>query len=402
MPIYMDVHYVPGIEARDVAEAHQKDVMIQKDHSCKTMTYWIDEARGVAFCLIEAPHPSMVEEMHRQAHGLMPHKILEVSNELVESFLGRIHDPEEATLSADGLKVFHDPAFRILLVAETSDPVLLQHALGVQQANELLGRQNNLIRKHAAAHGGRLVQHSGSSRPGQHPDIGRQAQHPGTSRQAQHPGTSRQAQHSGSSLIVSFSSAAAAVACALGIQQEAMTGEQNGTGVRIAVSAGQPVATSNDLFGDTIELSARLCRWFSTGSKVAISSAVKDLLAREDYQRNKRQLAVLSPGDEGLVGSLFSILEANWRKPEFNVEEFCQATAMSKSRLYRKTLSLSGLSPNALLKEFRLDKARLLLKRQSGNITETTFDSGFSSPSYFTKCFKKKFGLLPAMYVSLV
>jgi AraC-like DNA-binding protein len=384
MPIYMDVHYVPGVEARDVAEAHQKDVMIQKEHSCKTMTYWIDEARGVAFCLIEAPDPSMVEEMHRQAHGLMPHKILEVSNELVESFLGRIHDPEEATLSADGLKVFHDPAFRILLVAETTDPVLLQHALGVQQADELLTRQNDIIRKQAAAHGGRLVQHPGSSRPVQHP---------------------------GSSLIVSFSSAAAAVACALDIQQEMAAGdkkemstsEKKETGVKLAVCAGQPVAKSNDLFGDTIALSARLCRWFSTGgSKVAISSAVKDLLARDDYQRNKRQLAVLSPGDEELVGSLFRILEANWQKPDFTIEEFCQATAMSKSRLYRKTLSLSGLSPNVLLKEFRLDKARLLLKRQSGNITETTFDSGFSSPSYFTKCFKKKFGLLPAMYLSLV
>jgi AraC-like DNA-binding protein len=369
MPIYMDVHYVPGVEARDVAEAHQKDVMIQKEHSCKTMTYWIDEARGVAFCLIEAPDPSMVEEMHRQAHGLMPHKILEVSNELVESFLGRIHDPEVATLSADGLKVFHDPAFRILLVAETTDPVLLQHVMGIEQADELLSRQNNIIRKQAAAHGGRLVQH------------------PGSSRMAQHPGTC---------LIVSFSSAAAAVACALDIQKEMMTG------VKLAVTAGNPIATSNDLFGDAIELSTRLCRWFSAGTNVAISSTVKDLLARDDYQRNKRQLAVLSPGEEDLVGSLFRILEANWQNPGFTVEEFCQATAMSKSRLYRKTITLSGLSPNALLKEFRLDKARLLLKRQSANITETTFDSGFSSPSYFTKCFKKKFGLLPALYVSMV
>jgi AraC-like DNA-binding protein len=387
MPIYMDVHYVPGVEARDVAEAHQKDVMIQKDHSCKALTYWIDEARGVAFCLIEAPAPSMVEEMHRQAHGLMPHKILEVSNELVESFLGRIHDPEEATLSADGLKVFHDPAFRILLAAETTDPILLQHAMGVQQAEELLARQNNIIRKHAAAHGGRLVQHPASSQP---------ARHPGTSHPIQHPGTSHPIQHPGTCLVISFSSAAAAVACALDIQQEAMTG------VKLAVTAGQPISTSNDLFGDALLLSTRLCRWFSTGSKVAIGSAVKDLLARDDYQRHKRLLTVLSPGDEDLVGSLFHILEANWQKPDFTVEEFCQATAMSKSRLYRKTLGLSGLSPNVLLKEFRLDKARLLLKRQSSNITETTFDSGFSSPSYFTKCFKKKFGLLPVMYLSLV
>jgi AraC-like DNA-binding protein len=76
--------------------------------------------------------------------------------------------------------------------------------------------------------------------------------------------------------------------------------------------------------------------------------------------------------------------------------------AMSKSQLYRKTIALLGLSPNVLLKEFRLDKARELLKKHHLNISQTTFDSGFTSPSYFTKCFKKKFGLLPEAYLHLL
>jgi hypothetical protein len=45
MPIYMDIHIVPGIKARDVAEAHRKDILLQEEHECKCMTYWIDEAR---------------------------------------------------------------------------------------------------------------------------------------------------------------------------------------------------------------------------------------------------------------------------------------------------------------------------------------------------------------------
>ena len=72
---------------------------------------------------------------------------------------------------------------------------------------------------------------------------------------------------------------------------------------------------------------------------------------------------------------------------------------MSKSQLYRKTIAIWDLSPIQLLKEFRLNKAMELLKGHRVNVSQTTFDSGFTSPSYFTKCFKKKFGLLPANYL---
>src|SRR6185503_5503058 len=125
MPIYMDVHIVPGVKAKDVAEAHRKDLLHQEEHACKCMTYWIDEERENIFCLIEAPNKEAVAEMHNKAHGLVPNKIIEVSSNLVESFLGRIYDPEQAEITEDGLKVFADPSFRILLVTKIADPVLL-------------------------------------------------------------------------------------------------------------------------------------------------------------------------------------------------------------------------------------------------------------------------------------
>src|SRR5438552_15901122 len=88
MPIYMDVHIVPGVKASDVAEAHRKDLLHQEEYGCKCMTYWIDEKRESIFCLIEAPEKEAVKEMHSKAHGLVPNKIIEVSSTIVESFLG--------------------------------------------------------------------------------------------------------------------------------------------------------------------------------------------------------------------------------------------------------------------------------------------------------------------------
>ena len=129
MPIYMDVHIVPGVKARNVAEAHRMDLLHQQEFGCNCMTYWIDEGRESIFCLIEAPTKEAVEEMHSKAHGLIPNKIIEVSSSIVESFLGRIYDPADAQTTDEGLKVFSDPSLRILLLTKTTDPVLLQYNL---------------------------------------------------------------------------------------------------------------------------------------------------------------------------------------------------------------------------------------------------------------------------------
>src|SRR5580700_7466279 len=162
MPIYMDVHIVPGVKAKNVAEAHQKDLIAQAEYGCKCMTYWIDEERGNIFCLVEAPDKMAVEVMHGKAHGLIPNKIIEVKSDLVESFLGRIYDPEDSQITEDGLKVFHDPSFRILLFTRTIDPILLKHKLGADKTDQLLGSLSRIIRKNILQNGGREAEHEGS------------------------------------------------------------------------------------------------------------------------------------------------------------------------------------------------------------------------------------------------
>ena len=69
MPIYMDVHIVPGVKSKDVAEAHRRDLLHQDEYGCKCMTYWIDEGRESIFCLIDAPTKGAVEEMHGKRTG---------------------------------------------------------------------------------------------------------------------------------------------------------------------------------------------------------------------------------------------------------------------------------------------------------------------------------------------
>ena len=363
MPIYMDIHIVPGVKAKDVAEAHRLDLLKQGDFGCNCMTYWIDEQRENIFCLIEAPNKEAVEEMHGSAHGLIPNKVIEVSNNLVESFLGRIYDPEDAKI-ADGLKIINDSGFRTILVSRIIDPVLLEYNSGKEKTVEWLNTHNSVIRKHLREHNG------------------------------------REAEHSGSGFIISFDSATKAVSCALAIQKEFSTIDSNPLDWKIGIHAGEPVEKSNRLFGDTISFAGYMCA-IAKSCQVAISSSVKELVVKDHYH-NENEIVTFSPQDETLLELLFNQLEQNWQDPEFDMDDYCQATTMSKSQLYRKTIALTGLSPNILLKDFRLEKAKELMKKKRYSISQITFDSGFTSPSYFTKCFKKKYGLLPMTYLDLL
>jgi AraC-like DNA-binding protein len=363
MPIYMDIHIVPGVKAINVAEAHLQDLLHQDEYACRCMTYWIDEVRESIFCLIEAPTKEAVEEMHSKAHGLVPHKVIEVNTSVVESFLGRIYDPPEAE-TIDGLKVFADPSFRILIVTKIIDPVLLKHKLGPEKATELLERHNSIIRKNLSQLGGREVEHGGNG------------------------------------FIISFSSATKAVSCALAIQKELPETDRELLGFAIGINAGEPIEKSNKLFGDTIQLAGTICA-IANNSQISVTSAVKELVSK-DFQTGGKAFLTLSPQDENLLQELYTKLEENWQDPEFDIENYCQSMAMSKSNLYRKAISLTGLSPNLLLKDFRLEKAKELLKKKRYSVSQITFESGFTSPSYFTKCFKKKYGLLPMEYVDML
>jgi hypothetical protein len=78
--LYMDVHQLgPGkVTAKDVADAHQKDLAVERKHRVKYLNYWVDAASGTVMCLSDAPSAVAAIAVHREAHGLIPESIEEV------------------------------------------------------------------------------------------------------------------------------------------------------------------------------------------------------------------------------------------------------------------------------------------------------------------------------------
>jgi len=73
---------------------------------------------------------------------------------------------------------------------------------------------------------------------------------------------------------------------------------------------------------------------------------------------------------------------------------------MSRTTLYRKILALTGEPPREFIRSYRLKRGAQLLKANFGNVTEVAFEVGFSSTTYFSKCFKEKFHLLPSAFLN--
>jgi hypothetical protein len=72
MPLYMDVHTIPGgVSAADAAHAHEADLQIQGKHGVNYLRYWVNEAEGKVFCLVDAPSPEAAVTVHKESHGLL-------------------------------------------------------------------------------------------------------------------------------------------------------------------------------------------------------------------------------------------------------------------------------------------------------------------------------------------
>ena len=361
----MDRHDVSeAVTAEIVAQIHQEDLKIQDQFGCRGLTYWFDDKRKTAFCLIEAPDKKAIQEMHDKAHGQVPHSIIEVETSIVESFLGRIEDPEKAQNTE--LNIINDPAFRTLMV------ISLNQLTPVNSDSDKFKisfkKFNQAIRKILNVYEGKPVHQSDYH------------------------------------YLVSFKSVTNAARAASGIQllnrdfsKQKMKEKMI---LKMGLSAGVPVTSKQLFFEDAIKLAERMC--VLVNGEIIVSAEVKDLYKSENADSfiKGKGIYALSPSDEKFITLLMDYTDTTWSDANLKVDHYCRTVGCSKSQLYRKMILLTGKSPHIFIMEYRLKEALKRLRKNAGNISEIAFETGFSSPSYFTKCFKKKFGLLPANFLN--
>ncbi len=123
---------------------------------------------------------------------------------------------------------------------------------------------------------------------------------------------------------------------------------------------------------------------------------------REKLNQNSIQVKnAMSPtSDSYLLLRIIKVVEDNLADPSFSVTSFAKELAMSQIQLYRKVSLLTGLTPNDYIRKMRLQRAADLLIMKTGNISEVAYKVGFTSLSYFAKCFREQFACSPTDFVN--
>ncbi len=246
MPTYVDIHEIPGgVSAEDVAKAHAKDMEVQDKYGVHYHKYWVNEKTGKVFCLCDAPNEEAAVEVHRQAHGLLPERLIQIEPEMADLFLGAGEiNGAGAVMLPGSAAIDRDPGIRTVLFTDIVDSTSLTQQLGDEAALELLDMHDAIVRNALAATGGQEVKHTGDG------------------------------------IMASFVSATSAVKCAARVQNEiakhVRENSDRSIRVRVGIAAGEPVEHHNDLFGCTVQLAARLCS-HAEPEQILVSNVVAEL-----------------------------------------------------------------------------------------------------------------------------
>ena len=245
MPLYVDIHDVHGSTPEEIARLHAADLETQGKYGVEYRKYWMNEKSGKVFCLVHAPDAESACRVHREAHGHVAEKIIEVDPDVADGFFGGGEiNAAGAALIPGGLADTRDSGIRTVLFTDIVDSTTLTQRVGDEVAMEFLRVHDKIVRDALAVCGGKEIKHTGDG------------------------------------IMASFVSAAAAVRCAAQIQRElarhAREERAHHVKVRIGGAAGEPVEQGNDIFGSTVQLAARLCA-HAQPEQILVSNVVAEL-----------------------------------------------------------------------------------------------------------------------------
>ncbi len=355
MPLYMDIHKVDtdDFTVEDVIQAHLRDLAVQERFGVIQRKYWVNETDKMVFCLMEGPNKEACHKTHVESHGMTACNIIEVSDDEYNIFMARgSTQKNDLAYKADGDL---DTGFRTILLISTSDfSGNFQH---------YIKETKSLIEKF---HG--IIVHQ------PHDDE----------------------------TMASFLLASDAIIAAMAIANLLQSVPDNFE-YRLALVSGNPVdERGTDLFEETKKKVRTLC-WIGL-SKVVYLDANTEALSHKESNTpkvNHAHVKIVNATDFSFCEKLYRILNHELNSPDFKSDELSQLLGWSKAQMYRKIKSLTGMSPNTLMRELRLRKSLKALKSNQKTVAEIAYDIGFNSPTYFTRVFRNRYEVLPTSYAKL-
>lgn len=349
MPLFMDFHKLEsdGITEEDVYKAHLKDVAVQNTHSLIYKRYYLNLNQKTAFCLMEGPSKEACIESHKEAHGVGACNVIEVSheNEFIPYMGEGNQNEQDLALTISGEI---DSGFRTIMLVDFLDLTKLDNIILKEITNSIKGFKGNVV------------------------------------------------QAPGRNVMASFINALDAIKCSMEIGRYFETSESTVL-LSIALATGKPVDEySTNLFEETKAKVGVLSRLgFELGICMDSDTKLSAIKHGDDSKFDPTGITVIGNNAYKELEKLDEVLMKNLNNSAFNTDALGKHLGLSKAQTYRKIYGLLGLPPMRLLSDLRLSHAARLLKRGNTTVSEVAYDSGYNTPSYFTRVFRKRFNILP-------
>jgi len=333
----------------EVYNNHLKDLALREKFGVEFLTYLYDKEGRLIFCIMVAASKDNYVSLHEYAHGDIPCQIIELKPDdqkrlLGENFQVNLYD---MLINDEGIV---DTGLRYILCVD------ILHMQSETSSNDYF----------------RLLQ----------PDV---------------DGSFKCS--NGNTEVYLFRTAAQLIHDLAAFTGKYATLQHQEYEFRFAITTGSPVTKNSDtFFGEDIDKCIMLCN-FAPANTIIFSDATMHLL-----QKQSADLASLHPAAVQLVShtdvpamvQLHHIISSRGILENKNLESIYKALSLSKSTAYRKIKQFTGRSPVELILECKLRSAYHLVHNAQHSLSQIAYASGFSSLSYFSRLFKKRFGYAPS------
>lgn len=361
MPLYMDIHILDDdFTMEEGRKAHLRDVAVQEKYGVIYHQYWVNEKAGTAYCLMEGPDKESCAATHREANGFSACQIVEVEGGMYDLFIGENQKLDHGLVRHEDGKL--DTGYRYFLTLDIISKIHNTDSIHFDQL-KFPAKQKNTALKWIAEFNGKDVRTNGFD-----------------------------------NITAVFETPENVLRCAYEVQKEFLNEskitdpETVDISFKIGISEGQPLTEKEGFFVEAIRMSQRLCL-IAGENEIITSRLFEELCDVNEAIKKYISIRTIKPSEQEFLDNVLDIVENRISDHEFGVDYLCREIGISRSQLFRKVKAVTGRSPVAFIRDLRLNKALSLIKENRYNLSEIALEIGYNSPSYFSKCFRDKYGV---------
>lgn len=356
----MDYHHLPGVTLEEVHKAHLADKRTEAKYKVNCLQFWVNKDAGTMFCLLEAPDKKACFDIHQEAHGGVACNIIDVDPVMLELFIGVDKHVEHGIVYTSEGNM--DSGYRYILILD-----LISNFNSINYGNHkelpCANYSKSVAKDIIKRMGGNVVEEPGKD-----------------------------------NLTAIFEKSDQVLECAVTLHKEFTTRVDSGEWnmeFRLAINYGQPVTMEEGFLSEAIVYTKYLSL-IANNKEIVVPGNFKKLASFNQLSVKNRTVKIVTERYQYFVRSFFRHVENNFSDGSFSVSALSSEIGVSRPQLYRMMMKITGRSPAHFIRYLKMHKALSLIREDNLNISQVALEVGYNNPSYFSKCFQERYGVMPS------